>query len=127
MASMHIQHMQKALSPMNVQLHHVISDVSGKTGLQILRAIVRGDRDPQALAQYRDGRCRSSQEVIAASLEGNSREEHVFALQQWPSERHFGSWLRLAPGTQITGGKVLNSRIPKGAPPAPLPSSAKPP
>lgn len=206
MASTHIQHMQKALTQMNVQLHHVISDVTGKTGLQILRAIARGDRDPQMLAQYRDGRCRSSEEVIAASLVGNYREEHVFALQQalefydvcqekifacdaqteqvlssmapedaprplpaarsrrkprgneprfeirdplfrlcggvdlsqidglgpysamrligeigtdirrWPTEKHFCSWLRLAPGTKITGGKVLDGRTPKGSP-----------
>ncbi len=82
MAATHIQHMQKALTQMNVQLHHVISDVTGKTGLQILRAIARGARDPQELAQHRDGRCRASHEVIAASLVGNDREEHVFALQQ---------------------------------------------
>ncbi len=207
LAAMHIQHMQKALTQMNLQLHHVISDISGKTGLLILRAIVQGDRDPQALAQYRDGRCRASVEVIEASLQGNYREEHVFALQQalelydvchekitacdeqaeqvlaslapddaptplppasrthrkprgneprfeirdplhrlcggvdlsqieglgpysamrliseigtdlhrWPTQKHFCSWLRLAPRTKISGGKVLDRRTPKGSP-----------
>ncbi len=207
MGATHIQHMQKALSQMNLQLHNVISDITGKTGLQILRAIVEGERAPKQLARFRDPRCRASREVIAASLEGHYREEHVFALQQalelydvcqekiaacdaqiartltalapdeapvplpaaprsarkprgneprfeirdplfrltggvdlsqidglgpysalrlvseigldlsrWPTFKHFASWLRLAPGTKISGGKRLDRRTPPGAP-----------
>ena len=78
----HIQHMQKALQQMNVQLTQVLSDISGVTGLQIMRAIVAGQRDPVALAQMRHARCRSSQDDIAKALTGNYRPEHVFALKQ---------------------------------------------
>lgn len=80
--SAHIQHMQKALHLMNVQLTNVISDITGVTGMQIIRAIVAGEHDPVTLAQFRDPRCRSSEEEIAKALEGNYRPEHVFALQQ---------------------------------------------
>ena len=79
--SAHIQHMQKALQQMNVQLTNAISDITGKTGMQIIRAIVAGERDPVRLAQYRDPRCRSSEAEIAKALTGNYRDEHVFALQ----------------------------------------------
>lgn len=81
-ASNHIQHMQKALSQMNVQLHNVISDISGETGTRIIRAIVNGERDPKLLASYRDRRCKNSLETIEKSLTGCYREEHVFALTQ---------------------------------------------
>ena len=82
LAAMHIQHMQKALQQMNVLLHQVVSDITGVTGLAIIRAILAGERDPLTLAQYRDYRCRRSFEVIAKSLEGNYRDEHLFALRQ---------------------------------------------
>jgi transposase len=81
-AAAHIQHMQKALQQMNLLLHHVVSDITGATGLAIIRAILAGERDPQVLAQYRDPRCKSSEAVIAKSLEGNYRAEHLFALAQ---------------------------------------------
>lgn len=194
----HIQHMQKALSQMNVQLANVVDDITGITGLKIIRAIIAGERCPEKLSKFRDGRCKQSQEVIAKSLQGNYREEHVFVLQQavelydfyqtkiiecdnavknlldihipskepvsnniktkkkrkkselyfdasdylkqmvgvdltkidglsshsalriiseigtnmhkWPTEKHFGSWLGLAPGTKISGGKILGSK-----------------
>lgn len=197
----HIQHMQKALQQMNVQLTQVLRDITGETGLAILRAIVAGQRDPVALARFRDPRCASSEEEIAKALTGNYRAEHVFALKQalelfdfytqelracdaeiehqfqalkletsaelppldpsdkrdsnsknapsydartllyqvtgvdlvaisglntitvqtivseigtdmtcWPSEKHFCSWLGLAPHNDISGGKVLRSR-----------------
>lgn len=80
--SAHIQHMQKALHQMNLQLTNVISDITGQTGLQIIRAIVAGEHDPVTLAQYRDPRCRHSQATIAKALTGNYRAEHLFALQQ---------------------------------------------
>lgn len=81
-AASHIQHMQKALMEMNLQLHHVVSDITGKTGMQILRAIVAGERDPTVLASYRDRRCKSSEATIREALVGHYREEHVLALRQ---------------------------------------------
>jgi transposase len=78
----HVQHMQKALTQMNIQLANVISDVAGVTGQKIVRAIVAGERDPQELASYRDARIKASQAEIAKSLEGNWRAEHLFALKQ---------------------------------------------
>ncbi len=81
-AAAHIQHMQKALQQMNVLLHLVVADITGVTGLNIIHAILAGERDPQVLAQHRDPRCKNSAEVIAKSLEGNYRDEHLFALAQ---------------------------------------------
>jgi transposase len=199
-AAAHIQHMQKALMEMNLQLHHVVSDITGATGMRIIRAIVAGERNPDVLASYRDIRCHSPVEKIRASLVGNDRDEHIFALAQslelydfyqekilacdlkleealngvtvrdgkqlpplpkartktkqvnapsfdvraalygvlgvdltqihglgpslalklisecgtdlraWPTVKHFTSWLCLAPGNKISGGKLLSSR-----------------
>lgn len=81
-ASHHIQHIQKALDQMNIKLHRVVSDITGVTGLRIIRAILDGQRDPRTLAQLRDPRCRNTTETIAKSLEGNWREEHLFSLRQ---------------------------------------------
>jgi transposase len=191
----HIQHMQKALELMNLRLTNVLSDVTGVTGMHIIRAIVAGERDPHVLARYRDRRCAKSKSEIVKSLEGNYKREHLFALKQalelydfydqklqdcdaelealynaveppdqpgseppaprttkrrknqpyfdlaqslyrltgvdltaidgldaltiqtilgetgvdmspWPTDRHFASWLRLAPNNRVTGGKV---------------------
>jgi len=77
-----IAHMQKALTQMNIQLDNVVSDLMGKTGTAILRAIVAGERDPQKLASLRNSRLRADEETVARSLEGNWREEHLFALTQ---------------------------------------------
>ena len=202
-AAAHIQHMQKALTFMNLQLHHVVSDVTGVTGLKIVRAIVAGERDAAVLAAMRDVRCKATAEVLEGSLQGNYQPEHVFALRQavelydfyqceieqcdrqievvladladhakvpaaplpaprhktkqpnavdfdtrpllhqitgvdltqihgvgpylalrlvsecgtdlsrWPSVKHFTSWLSLAPGCKISGGKVLSARTRK--------------
>jgi transposase len=203
--SSHVQHMQKALAQMNVQLTLVLSDITGVTGLQILRAIVAGERDPHTLAQFRDRRCTKSEEEIAKALTGHYRAEHVFELKQglelydfytqqikacdaelerrytafkpvvdiraqplpqtpkskrpparntpdydlrtylyqltgidltsvdglnsvlvqdiladigldmskWPDDKHFTSWLRIAPHNDISGGKVLRSKTGK--------------
>lgn len=78
----HIQHMQKALQQMNVQLTQVLSDITGQTGLAIIRAIVAGQRDPVRLAQLRDPRCAKREDEIAQALTGNYRAEHLFALKQ---------------------------------------------
>lgn len=202
----HIQHMQKSLMQMNVQLHHAVSDITGATGMKIIRAIVEGERNPSALADFRDVRCKSSVATIIEALTGNYRPEHVFALRQavelydfysskviecdravelclrqlneqrqqpaatmpkprskrrsknepdfelrdalyklvggidltqihglgpysalrivaecgadmsrWRTAKHFTSWLTLAPGNKISGGKVLSSRTRRSA------------
>jgi transposase len=80
--SSHVQHMHKALTEMNIQLHKVISDITGLTGMRIIRAILAGERDPVTLAHMRDHRIKSSAEQIAKALEGDYRQEHLFALQQ---------------------------------------------
>ena len=198
--SSHIHAMQKALGLMNIQLHNVLSDITGQTGIKIIRAIVAGERNPKKLAEFRDIRCKNSIEVIEKSLVGNYKAEHVFKLRQelslydkfqemfaecdmaieeclqrfeekvdvavnplspkekkkrrknelyfdareylykmvgidltlidgldshsvlkllgevgldmarWATANHFSSWLGLAPGTKISGGKVLSSK-----------------
>jgi hypothetical protein len=192
--------MQKALQQMNIQLPQVLDDITGETGMAIVRAIIGGERDSVKLAQLRDYRCKSSEETIAKALTGNWKTEHVFALKQslelydfytgqvsacdaqieqhyanmkprwkiapdqpvptsprrkksrnrpfdveaaiigltgvdlaavdgigaslaqtilseigtdmskWPTDKHFASWLGLAPHNDISGGKVLRSR-----------------
>lgn len=196
----HIQHIQKALMQMNVQLHHVVTDVTGATGMKIVRAIIAGVHDPEELAKYRDIRCKESSETLIKSLQGHYQAEHLFVLKQavelfdyykdkinecdhqievtmsqlaiipkankenlpkaryrtkqpnalsfdvrsylyqylgldltqihglgsslalkliaecgtdmtrWPSSKHFTSWLCLAPGNKISGGKILSSK-----------------
>lgn len=81
-AAAHIQHMQKALTFMNLQLHHVVTDITGATGMRIIRAIVGGERNPDVLAAMRDRNCKSSVETIRCALVGNYQPEHVFALRQ---------------------------------------------
>ena len=81
-ASMHIQHMQKALQQMNLLLHNVVSDITGVTGMKIIKAILAGERDPKVLARNRHELCKNSSATIAKSLVGNYREEHLFALRQ---------------------------------------------
>ena len=81
-AGSHIQHMQKALTQMNLQLHHMVTDITGTTGMAIIRAIVAGERDPAVLAAHRDQRCHASTETIRQALVGNDREEHIFAVPQ---------------------------------------------
>lgn len=80
--SSHILRMQKSLIQMNILLHNVISDITGTTGLAILDAILRGERDPKLLAKYRDPRVKASTETIEKSLVGNYRSEHLFTLRQ---------------------------------------------
>ena len=196
-AGRHLQRIEKALEQMNVKLPEVVSDITGVTGMSIIRAIVGGERDPKALARLRDHRCKESAETIARALQGTWQPEHLFAVQQslalydyyhqqirdcdrvieahlqgmalpevpplapkrrvrrrkdnevtfdarqrlhyvagvdltaiegieestalvvlseigtdmsrWPSEKHFGSWLGLAPNPRKSGGKVKSS------------------
>jgi transposase len=78
----HIQHMQKALLQMNIQLSQAVSDVTGMTGQKIIRAILAGERDPQTLAAMREPGCKKSVEEIGKALTGTWREEHLFILKQ---------------------------------------------
>jgi transposase len=82
MTSRAVPHMQKALEQMNLKLTEVVSDITGKTGMTIIRAILAGERAPQRLATYREKRCKHDQATIAKAWEGHWRAEHLFALQQ---------------------------------------------
>ena len=81
-AAQHIQHIQKALTQMNVKLQHVISDITGKTSMKIIEAIVGGERNPRRLARLRDPRTKADEGTIAKSLQGHWRQEHIFELTQ---------------------------------------------
>lgn len=89
-ASSSVQHMQKALTQMNLQIHNVISDITGTTGLAIIDAILAGQRDPKILAELKDPRIKAAKDTIRKSLTGDYHTEHVFtlkhALQTW---RHY--------------------------------------
>jgi transposase len=119
----HIRHMQKALQLMNLQLSQVLTDITGQTGLQIIRAIVAGHHDPLTLAQYRDPRCRSSQAEIAKALTGHYRPEHLFALQQALELYDFYTQQIQACDTQIeqkyAAIKPVTASDPPPAPPSP--------
>ena len=82
MSSQHVLHMHKALTQMNLQIHHVIDDITGLTGLSIVDAILAGQRDPVELAKLRNWRIKADEETIRRSLVGNWREEHLFTLRQ---------------------------------------------
>lgn len=77
-----VRRMQKSLDQMNVCVHHAVSDISGVTGMAIIRAIVGGEQDPYALARLRDRRCKKTEDQIAQELTGNWRSEHLFNLGQ---------------------------------------------
>ena len=81
-AADHVRHLHKALTQMNVQLHNVISDLTGVTGLAILEAILGGERDAQKLAALKDHRIKATRDTIARSLQGDWRAEHLFVLRQ---------------------------------------------
>lgn len=90
MAAVHLQHMQKALDQMNLQLHHVISDLSGTTGMAILDAILAGEREVRKLAGLRDPRIKADTKTIAKSLVGDYQREHMFTLgQSVTAYRHY--------------------------------------
>jgi transposase len=78
----HIQHIQKALELMNLKLTYVLSDITGVTGMQIIRAILAGEHNPHTLAQFRNAKCKHSEDEIAKALTGNYRREHLFELRQ---------------------------------------------
>lgn len=77
----HIQHMQKALFQMNIQLSNVLNDITGVIGMKFIRAIIAGERNPEVLAKFRDSRCTKSVKEIEDSLTGYWKNEHLFSLQ----------------------------------------------
>src|SRR5262249_2851806 len=81
LSGQHIQRMQKALGLMNLKLTTVLEDITGVTGLKILRAILAGERDPRVLAKLRDKRCQRKESEIATALDGRYRAEHVLELR----------------------------------------------
>ena len=106
--------MQKSLMQMNLQLHHAVSDITGVTGMAIVRAIVAGERDPAILASHRDRRCHASMETLCQALIGNYREEHVFALTQALELYDFYQTKVMACDKQI---EAILTRLRQGGPP----------
>jgi transposase len=93
-AAIHTQHIQKALDQMNIQLHHVISDITGVTGLAIIDAILAGQRDPIKLAQLRNAGIKASEQTVAEALVGDYRSEHLFVLRQsLEAYRQYQRWI----------------------------------
>jgi transposase len=84
-----VRRMQKALELMNIKIHTVISDILGKTGMEMVQAIIAGERDAKRLAAFKDSRIKASEETIIKSLEGIWKEEHLFALRQAYETYHF--------------------------------------
>lgn len=78
----HVQHLHKALDQMNVQVHHVLTDITGVTGTAIVEAIIAGERDPRKLARHRDKRVKATEATLIEALRGDYRAEHLFCLQQ---------------------------------------------
>jgi hypothetical protein len=111
-AAVHVQHMQKALTQMNLQIHNVLSDITGLSGIAILEAIVGGERDPAKLAALCNQRVRSDQQTVIKSLAGNYRSEHLFTLKQsLAAYRHYRELMAECDGEIERLTRQLNSRI----------------
>ena len=123
-ASAHVQRMQKSLTQMNVLLHTVISDITGKSGLAIIDAILAGERDRQTLALLCDVRIRATPEVIAKSLQGDYRTEHLFTLKQ--SLRLYRASQEMIAECDLELESLLATLGPPSDPSAPAPPTAKP-
>ena len=120
-AGTYIQRMQKALVQMNLQLPLVVSDITGVTGLRILRDIVAGQHDPHHLAEHRDYRCRASKADIVAALTGHYRPEHLFVLQQ-NLELFDVCQAQLVPCDRAIDAHVQTLTAPRASPTTPLPA-----
>jgi transposase len=122
MASTHIQHMQKSLDQMNLQLHHVISDITGLTGLAIIEAILRGERDPKTLSKMRDPRIKASEDTVAKALVGDYRREHLFTLRQsLVAYRHYEQLIAACDVEIEQSLAAFDSRVDPQNPPLPKP------
>ena len=118
-ASSDIQRMQKSLTQMNLQIHNVISDITGVTGTKIIDAILAGERDPYKLADLRDPRIRADKETIAKSLTGDYRREHLFTLNQTvASYRHYLELIKGCDAEIESHLKEFESRIEVDEPPS---------
>jgi transposase len=123
-ASQHVQHMHKALTQMNLQIHHVISDITGTTGLAIVDAILAGQRDAAELAKLRDPHIKVQAETIRKSLVGNWRSEHLFTLQQ--SRALYRTYQQLIVGCDLEIETMLRAFEPRTDPvERPLPPDRK--
>src|SRR5712692_4555492 len=120
-AGTYIQRMQKALVQMNLQLPLVVSDITGVTGLRILRDIIAGHRDPPHLAQHRDHRCHASKPEIIAALTGNYRPEHLFVLTQ-NLELYDACQAQMAACDRAIEAHVQTLTATRTPPPTPLPA-----
>jgi len=117
MAAAHIQHMQKALTQMNLQIHHVLSDITGQSGLAILDAIVKGERNPVVLAQLRHARVQASEEVVVKSLVGDYRREHLFTLRQsLEAYRYYQSLITSCDQEMAEQLQTFDDQLPPDAP-----------
>lgn len=124
MAAQHAQHMQKALTQMNLQIHHVINDITGLTGLAIVDAILGGERDAAKLAGFRHYRIQADEETIRKSLEGNWRREHLFTLRQ--SREAYGHYQQQIEQCDREIAELLKEIAPKVDPDQkPLPPDSK--
>src|SRR5580692_103541 len=128
MGSSHVQHMQKALDQMNLQLHHVISDITGVTGLAIVEAILAGERNPHTLAALRDRRIKASADTIAKSLVGDYRREHLFTLgQSLAAFRHYQEFIADCDREIAQSVEQFESKLdPPPASPSPSKDGSKP-
>lgn len=127
-SSSHVQHIQKALTQMNLQIHNVISDITGVTGLAILDAILSGERNPRKLAALKDGRIKADNRTIIKSLEGDYRPEHLFTLKQ--ALQIYRHYRQMIGDCDIEIEKHLRdfeSRIDSGQPPSVSTSSRRKP
>jgi transposase len=123
-ASQHVQHMHKALTQMNLQIHHVISDITGVTGLAIVDAILAGQRDAAELAKLRDPHIKVQAETIRKSLVGNWRPEHLFTLKQ--SRELYRTYQQLIVGCDLEIETMLHAFEPRTDPvEKPLPPDRK--
>jgi transposase len=121
LSGQHIQRMQKALELMNLKLTKVLGDVTGVTGLKIIKAIVKGERDPQRLAKLRDRRCKHSAEEIAIALDGRYRAEHVtelkLCLKMWEQYQYVIAELDSVIAAQLRAMKPTRELAPLGPKP----------
>ena len=128
MGSSHVQHLQKALDQMNLQLHHVISDITGTTGIAILEAILAGERNPHTLAALRDRRIKASADTIAKSRVGDYRREHLFTLRQsLATFRHYQELIAACDREIAQSLEEFESKLdPPVDPPSPSNDGSKP-
>lgn len=122
-AASHVQHIHKSLTQMNLQIHNVISDITGVTGMAIMDAIIAGERNPEMLAKHRDPRIKADKQTIVKSLTGDYRLEHLFtlkqALQTW---RHYQQMIRECNVEIENHLKKFDSRIDPNENPLPPPT-----